>query len=89
MADDIRHDLTPIPLGAFATVPAALSTELLAFGTRRLTADMAHWQALAAARNPAEWFDLQMRFAVATLGDYADEATRLQEAARTALSGSD
>lgn len=80
------QDPAPAPnLAAMMAVPAAVTQELLAFGARRLKANADHVGEIMAARTPKEYVDVQMKFAVETMADYADEATRLQAAAQQAM----
>jgi len=78
---DNRFNLNPAALMA---VPAAVTQELFAFGARRLRANADHLGEVMAARTPRDYMDVQMKFAADTMADYAEEATRLEAAARQA-----
>lgn len=80
------HDTGPtLDLAAMMAVPAAVTQELFAFGARRLKANAEHVGEVMATRTPKDYIDCQMKFAAETMADYADEATRLQAAARQAM----
>lgn len=87
MADATRPTTASHPVSAILAVPAAVTKELLAFGVRRMKANSERWERIWATRTPGDYIDAQMKFAADAMADYADEASRLQAAVRSALDG--
>ncbi len=70
-----------------ATMPAvasALGAELRDFAAERLKAHAERIRAWSKVGSPLEFIEVELRFAVETMGVYADEAMHLQEVARNA-----
>jgi hypothetical protein len=74
-----------LPIAALIAVPAAVTKELFAFGVHRLKVNAEHLEEIMAVKTPTDYVDAQMKFAAAAMADYAEEATKLQAAAQSAL----
>ena len=72
-------------LGAIPAVASAVGAELRDFAAERLKAHGERIRAWSKVRSPVEFADVEMRFAVETMGIYADEALHLQDIARAAF----
>ncbi len=72
-------------LAAAPAVVAAIGTELRDFAAERLRANGERIRAWSKVRSPIEFLDAEFRFAVETMGVYADEAMHLQDIARAAF----
>jgi hypothetical protein len=72
-------------LAAMPAVVAAVGAELRDFAAERLRANGERIRAWSKVRSPLEFADAELRFAVETMGVYADEAMHLQDIARAAF----
>ncbi|KAF0133036.1 MAG: hypothetical protein FD152_1728 [Xanthobacteraceae bacterium] len=72
-------------LTAMPAVVAAVGAELRDFAAERLRANGERIRAWSKVRSPLEFADAELRFAVETMGIYADEAMHLQDIARAAF----
>lgn len=72
-------------LAAMPAVVAAVGAELRDFAAERLRANGERIRAWSKVRSPLEFVDAEFRFAVETMGIYADEAMHLQDIARAAF----
>lgn len=81
-----RFDLdTATLLAAAPAVASAVGAELRDFAAERLRAHGERIRAWSKVRSPFEFLDAELRFAVETMGIYADEAMHLSDIARTAF----
>lgn len=65
-------------------VASAIGAELRDFAAERLKAHAERIRAWSQVGSPLEFIEVELRFAVETMGVYADEAMHLQEVARNA-----
>lgn len=72
-------------LAAVPAVVAAVGAELRDFAAERLRANGERIRGWSKVRSPLEFIDAEFRFAVETMGVYADEAMHLQDIARAAF----
>lgn len=80
MPEEIKAvaDRNDLPMTAVLGQPAALASELYAFGARRLQANAERFKEWTEARAPSDYIDCEIRFAARAFEAYADEALRLQ-----------
>ncbi|MDP3548706.1 MAG: hypothetical protein Q8S29_21230 [Phreatobacter sp.] len=90
--DSAAHAVSTLPvtdaaasLAAMPAVVAAVGAELRDFAAERLRANGERIRAWSKVRSPLEFIDAEFRFAVETMGVYADEAMHLQDIARAAF----
>lgn len=83
-ADSVHADAATV-LAAVPAVASAVGAELRDFAAERLRAHGERIRAWSKVRSPFEFLDAELRFAVETMGIYADEAMHLSDIARAAF----
>ena len=83
-ADNMHADAATI-IAAAPAVVSAVGAELRDFAAERLRAHGERIRAWSKVRSPSEFLDAELRFAVETMGVYADEAMHLGDIARAAF----